>query len=191
VAIPRIRVGIPPGYESLLQKRLPCSGYASHFASSTARHRLPQVDAPDKLGISHALQLRDRIRHVDLHIPHSSLHKLLALMDEPFPNLEHITLSSTGDGDSSLILPKNFLAPNLRHFRLSRVGLPGDLTLLSTASLLTLTLTNIQTSRYILPKHLVTLLQSSPRSRNCLSDSPLPYPLPAPSWHCWMYWSLL
>lgn len=137
-----------------------------------------QVDALDELGIFHVLQLRDRVRHVDLHIPHSSLHKSLALMNEPFPNLEHVTLSSTGDGDSSLILPKNFLAPNLRHLRLSKVGLPGDLTLLSTASLLTLTLTNVQASGYILPKHLVMLLQSSPQLEELSIGFSIPLPSP-------------
>src|SRR5258708_5793876 len=126
-------------------------------------YRYATIDPLDELGIFHALQLRDRVRHVDLHIPHSTLHRLLPLMDEPFPSLEHISLSSTGDREISLILPQNFLAPNLRHLMLSGVDLPGELTLLSTSSLITLTLTNIQASAYFLPNHLATFLRSFPQ----------------------------
>jgi hypothetical protein len=116
------------------------------------------IGALDELGISHALQLRDRVRHAVLRVPSSSLHKSLALMGEPFPSLGHLSLSPTADEDSSLVLPETFMAPNLRHLTLSSVGLPADLALLSTASLVTLTLANIRASGYFLPKHLVTLL---------------------------------
>jgi hypothetical protein len=143
-------------------------------------YRLDTIDLLDELGISHALQLRDRVRQVDLHIPHPSLHRLLALMDEPFPSLERVSLSSTGDGDTSLILPENFLAPNLRHLTLSGVGLPGELTSLSTASLVTLTLTNIQASGYFLPKHLATaLFQSSPHLEELSIGFSVPLPRPS------------
>ena len=146
-------------------------------------YRYSAIKPRDEIGMFHALQLRDRVRHVDLHIPHSSLQQLLALMDEPFPSLGHVSLSSTGDGDTSLILPENFLAPNLRHLVLSGVDLPGELTLLSTASLVTLTLTDIQASGYFLPKHLaVALFQSSPHLEELSIGFSTPLPRPSAEW---------
>ncbi|KAH9058940.1 hypothetical protein EDB83DRAFT_1013368 [Lactarius deliciosus] len=119
------------------------------------------VRAQDELGVSHALRLRDRVRRVDLHIPPSSLRKSLMLMDEPFPRLEHLSLSSTIDEDTTLIIPKTFLAPNLRHLKLLGVSLPSELSSLSsTVFLVTLTLENIRDSGYFLPKYLITRLRS-------------------------------
>ena len=146
-------------------------------------YRYSAINPRDEMGMFHALQLRDRVRHVDLHIPHSSLQQLLALMDEPFPSLRHVSLSSTGDGDTSLILPENFLAPNLRHLVLSGVDLPGELTLLSAVSLVTLTLTDIQASGYFLPKHLaVALFQSSPHLEELSIGFSTPLPRPSAEW---------
>ena len=136
-------------------------------------------DALDEAGMFHALLPRDRVRHVDLHIPHSNLQQLLALMDEPFPILEHVSLSSACGGDTSLILPENFLAPNLRHLTLSGVDLPRELTLLSSASLITLTLTNIQASGYILPKHWAVFLQSFPQLEELSIGFSIPLPRPS------------
>jgi len=53
------------------------------------------ITRQDELAIRHALLLRDRVRHIDLHLPHSILHKFLMFMDEPFSTLEHLSLSST------------------------------------------------------------------------------------------------
>lgn len=135
--------------------------------------------ARDELGISHALRLRDRVRRVDLHIPPSSLRRSLVLMDELFPRLERLSLSSTADEDMNLIVPKTFLAPNLRHLKLVGVNLSSELPLLfSTLSLVTLTLTNIRGSGYFLPKHLITRLRSF-RQLEELSigfSVPLPHP---------------
>ncbi|KAF8259170.1 hypothetical protein EI94DRAFT_1044874 [Lactarius quietus] len=72
----------------------------------------------DELAIRHALLLRDRVRHIALHLPRSILHAILPIMDGPFSMLEHLSLSYTNGGDPSLILPKTFLAPNLRHLTL-------------------------------------------------------------------------
>ncbi|KAH9022725.1 hypothetical protein EDB84DRAFT_1509981 [Lactarius hengduanensis] len=120
------------------------------------------MHARDELGISHALRLRNRVRHVDLDILPSNLRKLLVLLDEPFPRLERLSLSSAAwaDEDTSLVIP-NFLAPNLRHLKLRGVDLSSELQLLSsTISLVTLTLTDIRDSGDFLPKHLITRLRS-------------------------------
>ena len=137
------------------------------------------IDALEEWRISQALKLRDRVRRAAIHIPSSSLHELLVLMDEPYPSLDHLSLLSTTDEDTSLILPETFVAPNLRYLTLSGISLPGDLTSLSSASLVTLTLANIRASSYFVPTYLVTLLQSSPQLEELsisFSDS-----LPRPS----------
>ncbi|KAH9066569.1 hypothetical protein EDB87DRAFT_436231 [Lactarius vividus] len=110
----------------------------------------------DKLGIHHALRLRGRVRYIDLHLPSSILQKFLMLMDEPFPILEHLSLSFTVDNITAPTLPTTFLAPNLRHLVLLGIGLPKRLRLLpSTASVITLELTNIRASGYFRPRLLV------------------------------------
>ena len=135
------------------------------------------VGALDGPGISHALQLHDRIRRVVLHIPSSSLDKLLVLMDEPFPMLEHLSISTSVEGNN-LMLPETFLSPNLRHLTLSGISLPGELTLLSTVSLVTLTLTNIASS-YFLPKQLVVHLQSFSQLEELSIGFSVPLPRPS------------
>ncbi|KAH9033753.1 hypothetical protein EDB85DRAFT_1949669 [Lactarius pseudohatsudake] len=76
--------------------------------------------------------------------------------------LGHLSLSSTSKEDPILVLPKTFLAPNLRHLTLLGINLPKRLQLLSTVSFVTLVLTNIRASGYFLPRLLVARLQSLP-----------------------------
>ncbi|KAN0137498.1 hypothetical protein V8E53_004549 [Lactarius tabidus] len=91
------------------------------WGAGTGRH----VGNEDELGIYHALRLRDRVRHIGLHISPSTLDKSLLLMDKPFPILEHLSLSFAGDdvsSVSSLTLPITlfnqiaFRLPHLSHF---------------------------------------------------------------------------
>ena len=106
--------------------------YQSTTISTTIRAR-------DELGISHVLRLRNRVRRVDLHIPPSSLRMLLVLLDEHFPILERLSLSSTIGEDTGLKIPETFLAPNLRHLKLLSINLSSELPLLSsTVSLVSL-----------------------------------------------------
>ncbi|KAH9054692.1 hypothetical protein EDB87DRAFT_1688992 [Lactarius vividus] len=85
------------------------------------------VRVQDVLEISHALRLRNRVRRVSLRIPPSNLQELLVLLEEPFPRLEYLSLSSTFDGDITLTLPKTFLAPNLHHLKLLGVNFSSKL----------------------------------------------------------------
>ena len=138
------------------------------------------IGAQDKLGISSALQLRYRVRHVVLSIPPSVLHQLLVLMDEVFPLLETLSLSSTDEDETTLLLPKTLLAPDLRRLTLHGVYLPNKLQLLSsTPSLLTLTLTNIRASGYFLPQHLVTTLRSLSQLEELSIGFSIPLPRPS------------
>ncbi|KAH9023739.1 hypothetical protein EDB85DRAFT_304680 [Lactarius pseudohatsudake] len=137
------------------------------------------VSAQDESGIFNALQLRDRIRRVVLRVPPSILDQLLVLMDETFPNLEHLSLSSTAEYDT-LLLPQTFLSPNLRHLTLIGIGLPKKLLLLSsTVSLITLTLANIRAPGYFLPRHLVTRLRSFSQLEELTIGFSIPLPRPS------------
>ncbi|KAH9172507.1 hypothetical protein EDB89DRAFT_885780 [Lactarius sanguifluus] len=121
------------------------------------------IGGEDELGIYHALRLRERVRRIDLHLSPLILHKFLMLMDRPFPILERLSLSFTVDKNTTLTLPKTFLASNLRHLALLGIGLPKRLRLLSsTISLVTLVLTDIQASGYFRPRLLVARLQFLP-----------------------------
>lgn len=71
------------------------------------------MGAQDKLVIFHALQLRDRLRHIVLRIPPSNLCQLLLFMDVPFLVLERLSLSSSAEEGTILLLYKTLLAPNL------------------------------------------------------------------------------
>ena len=147
----------------------------------------PTIPTQDESGIYHALQLRDRIRHIDLNLPPSILHKVLVLMNETFPILEHLSLSGMFSADSGhlshplpLTLPKAFLASNLRHLTLFDISLPRRLRLLtSTTSLVTLTLSMIQTSGYFRPRLLVARLGSLSLLEELTIEFSIPIPRPS------------
>ncbi|KAH8991276.1 hypothetical protein EDB92DRAFT_1946072 [Lactarius akahatsu] len=136
----------------------------------------------DELGILHALRLRDRVRSIDLRLPSSILHKYLMLMEEPFPRLEHLSLSVTVDQIiiTTLILPKTFLAPNLCHLILFGVGLPKRLRFLtSVVSIITLELRIIRASGYFSPRLLVARLQSLHQLEELSIGISIPIPRPS------------
>ena len=144
------------------------------------QHTTVTLRGQDELGISHALRWRDRVRRIDLHLPLSVLHKVLMLMDKPFPMLEHISLSFTDDEISTLTLPKTCLAPNLRHLALLGIGLPKRLRLLSpTVTLVTLVLMNIRAPAYFRPRLLVARLQSLPQLEELSIGFSVPLPRPS------------
>ena len=136
----------------------------------------------DELGIYHALQLQDRVRHIHLHVSHSTLDKFLRLMNKPFPILEHLSLSFTGDNTSltPLKIGPLFLALNIRHLSLRSICLPKRLRLLSsTLSLVTLELTNIQACGYIRPRLLAARLESLPPLEELSIIFSIPIPRPS------------
>ena len=148
-----------------------------------SRYSVPTLLEQDELGIYHTLRLCGRIRHIMLSLPPSILHKVLALMDEKFPILEHLSLSGPFLPDSGhrlpLALPKAFLAPNLHHLTIFGIGLPKRLRLLTSAvSLVTLTLGHIQPSSYFRPRLLVARLRSLPllEELTITFSNPIPRP---------------
>ncbi|KAI9442753.1 hypothetical protein H4582DRAFT_1309113 [Lactarius indigo] len=156
-------------------------GHLPHLLLSVDyRYASATLSGQDESGIYHALLLRDRVRQIVLHLPSLLFHKFLMLMDGSFPVLEYLSISPTADEDAGLLLPKTFLAPNLSHLTLHGVGLPRGLSSLSsTISLVTLTLTNIQTSGYILPGQLVARLRTLPQLEDLSIGFSIPIPRPS------------
>jgi hypothetical protein len=104
---------------------------------------------------------KDRVDAIVLNHVNSSLLKIAA-MQEPFPELTLLRLSS--DGETVPVLPDSFLgrsAPRLRHFVLEGIPFPGlPELLLSATHLVTLHLVNIPHSGYISPEAIVTALST-------------------------------
>ncbi|KAH9172534.1 hypothetical protein EDB89DRAFT_888122 [Lactarius sanguifluus] len=137
------------------------------------------ITQQDESAIRDALLLRDRVSHIDLHLPPSILHKFLMLMDEPFSVLKHLSLSSSTDEDTRLVLPRTFLAPNLCHLALLGINLPKRLRFLfSTVSLVTLTFTNIRASGYFHPRLLAARLQFLSQLERLSIGFSIPIPRP-------------
>jgi hypothetical protein len=134
----------------------------------------------DESGIYHALRFHDRVLRIHLKIPPSILHKVLVLMDEHFPKLEHLSLSSTDKKSTLLTLSKAFLAPHLRHLAFPGVSPPKRLRFLtSTVSLVILELGKIQTANYFRPRVLVARLRSLPHLEELSIEFSIPIPRPS------------
>ena len=115
----------------------------------------------DENNILFGLEQYGRVRRVNLQAPSSSLCMWFCRINQPFPGLDELSLSSTTT-ETSLVLPKTLQAPDLRHLALDGIGLPMAL-LSSAIALSTLSLTQIRASCYFPPRHLVTQLQALPR----------------------------
>ncbi len=138
-------------------------------------------DPANDSGILHAIQQRDRIRRIVLQVPPPTLHKLVVTMDELFPRLDTLSLLSATEPEdgSRLILPRTFLAPDLRHLELSSICLPAGLQLLSsTVSLTILKLTGIHARGYFTPEYLVTQIQHIPQLEELSIGFSIPIPRP-------------
>ena len=109
-----------------------------------------------------ALERRDRMDKFCLSVNGSSFEKVLAAMQEPFPELTFLDLSS--NEEPVPIVPDSFLgrsAPRLRYLELSRIPFPGlPILLLSATNLVALYLWNIPHSGYISPDAVVTALST-------------------------------
>ena len=112
-----------------------------------------------------ALECRDRIRHINLGVlPDFLLKMFAAVMQESFPVLTDLALSSTMESESAPALPDSFLdgiAPRLRSLTLHRIPFPGLLKLLLTTNFLVdLCLVGIPHSGYISPEAMANCLSS-------------------------------
>jgi len=112
-----------------------------------------------------ALEHPGRVRQLKLTVTSLLWRKMATIMQEPFPALTYLSISSMGRNVPTL--PGGFLggfAPCLREIRLSGVPIPALSTLLSSASdLVELVLLDIPQTGYISPAALVACLAVLPR----------------------------
>ncbi|KAI0247543.1 hypothetical protein BJV78DRAFT_909302 [Lactifluus subvellereus] len=136
------------------------------------------VTLEDKEGILLALRHSDRVHYITLDLLSPKLRKIMTTMDNHFPILERLYIQSLQFGDNtSLVLPRTFQAPHLRHLSLSHAALPiGSPLLTTTLGLVTLELGDIPPSAYFPPSYLLTRLSLMPQLEILVIEfhSPLP-----------------
>jgi hypothetical protein len=116
--------------------------------------------------VLHAILHRDRVRRIVFRAPSTTSEDLIVPMNEPFPILEYLSLSSPPmpKKDTKLVLPQTFLALNLPQLTSHGTFLSKGLPLLtSSASLVTLEFADVQTHGYFPPEDLVIQLENVPR----------------------------
>ena len=134
----------------------------------------------DEDNIHYGLQQHGRVRQVAVWASSSRLHMLLEPMNNLFPRLKDLSLSCTPFEEMNTVLPETLQAPDLHRLALDGVGLPTRLPLLSSANALsTLSLTNIGTSTYFPPGHLVAQLRGLPHLEELSIGFAIPIPLPS------------
>ncbi|KAH9971567.1 hypothetical protein BGW80DRAFT_1446400 [Lactifluus volemus] len=103
-----------------------------------------------------AFEHRNRVRSISLSGKTIPLERLVAVMQEPFPAMDALTLQVEGSGGTVPALPKTFLsgsAPHLRSLTLDGIAFPAlPRLLLSSNDLVDLTLQQIPHSGYISPE---------------------------------------
>ena len=115
-------------------------------------------------GIILALQHRDRVRRISLEISIPNLQKVLLTMDDEFPMLEYLFIGRQIKHNMSLVLPKTFQAPHLRHLILVNFAIPIRSPFLTPAvGLVTLALGLIHPSAYFRPNDLLQRLSLMPQ----------------------------
>ena len=121
----------------------------------------------DLSNIVAALEHRDRVHEIQLQPVYSpAMEEVLAVMQEPFPELTDLQLLSDGEevDEMAPVIPDSFLggsAPRLRFLWLDEIPFPGlPNLLLSATHLVNLRLSNITHFGYILPDAMVIALSA-------------------------------
>jgi hypothetical protein len=123
------------------------------------------VGPSDEDNVIAALEHPDRVCRVNLSVTGSQLGKMSVVIQEPFPLLTRLSISSKSGNE--LILPSGLLggfAPCLQELDLRGIAIPSLPTLLlSTSNLVELNLCNIPRTGYISPDTLVAHVAALPR----------------------------
>ncbi|KAH9035794.1 hypothetical protein EDB85DRAFT_1889192 [Lactarius pseudohatsudake] len=124
-----------------------------------------EIPPGDERNILLSLQRHHHVRRVFLRAPAPVLQKMIVPLDDEFPLLDSLAITSTSDDDSTgLIFPRSLRAPNLRHLILVNVALrPGTPILTTPIHLVALVLQDIPTSAHIPPECVVDLLEFIPQ----------------------------
>jgi hypothetical protein len=121
------------------------------------------VTTEDEEDILLALQHRDRVRRIRLHMPVTNLRKFLIAIDGEFPMLESLFLWNPTNDNTSLILPKTFQAPHLQRLILEDIVYPIGSPLITTAVGLVTLILSIPPSPYISPYQFLLWLSLLPQ----------------------------
>ena len=135
------------------------------------------ITAREKEGILVALRKRDRVRRIRLQIPVLDLETLVVALDEEFPMLEYLAIAPPVTYGTSLMLPKTFQAPHLRHLMISNTAFFRGSPLFTTAAcLVTPSLVWVDPSTYLYPGDLLQHLSCVPQLEKLQIsfDCPLP-----------------
>jgi hypothetical protein len=123
------------------------------------------IRSSDEDNVIAALEHPDRVCRVSLSVTDSQLGKMSAVIQEPFPVLTYLSISSKCGNE--LLLPSGFLggfAPCLQDLDLDGIAFPSLPTLLLSASnLVQLNLCSIPRTGYISPDAMVAHLAALPR----------------------------
>ena len=139
--------------------------------------RYRDMSTEDEEDILLALQHRNRVQRIRLMMPILNLQKLIMAIDGQCPILEYLYIASRSKHDASLVLPRTFQAPELRHLVLdsvaSNIGFP---LLTTTVGLVTLSLRDLHTSSYFRPNDLLQRLSHMPQLETLMIafHSPVP-----------------
>ena len=131
---------------------------------------ITQTEDVDVDNIITVLERRDRVNEIYFfNFDSSPTEKLLAAMQEPFPELTHLLFRSTSPLPA---LPDSFLgesAPRLRHLYLTHILSPSlPKLLLSATHLVSLCLEEMPYSEYISPEAIVIVLSTSTSLRSLM-----------------------
>lgn len=114
-------------------------------------------------GIMLALRHRDRVCRIRLRMPVPDLQRFIMALDGRFPMLEYLYILPLLNYDMSLVFPKSFQAPYLRHLVLERfTSAMGSPLLTNAMDLVTLSL-QFERSFYLGPNNLLQLLSLMPQ----------------------------
>jgi hypothetical protein len=139
--------------------------------------RFRRMTAKDEKGILLALSHHNRVIRIILSMPALKLGKFITAMDEQFPILDHLSIASWTEEETSLILPTTFQAPNLRYINLHYAALPIRSPLLTTmGGLVNLWLEAIPQSTYFPPSCILTRLSLMPQLERLMIGFPSPIP---------------
>ncbi|KAI9433282.1 hypothetical protein H4582DRAFT_2101691 [Lactarius indigo] len=172
-------VSIPSRPPTLLHTRKTCHGLldcwpptfpiAVDYGYSSEKHLTPD-DEDNMFTTLEIREIRERIRRLRLSMTDGVLVEVINLMQEPFPELRNLAISSYPGWDTRGLdgpsLPNDFLgksAPSLREISFNGIRFPALPTLLSSASdLVKLTLVNIPNTTYFPPAAFAACLASDP-----------------------------
>jgi hypothetical protein len=127
----------------------------------------PNANFTHEANVLAALRYIDRVYHVRLSFPSWQMGTMATAMQEPFPMLTKLYLTSSLFPQPALDLPAGFLggsAPCLQEIGLSGISFPALPTLLlSTKDLVKLDLSNVSLTSEILPEAMVASLVGLPK----------------------------